>query len=67
MTAYDLSPLFRSRVGFDRLIHLMDVFFQEETASASYPPYNIEKKDEENYCITMAVAGFKKEMLTITV
>jgi molecular chaperone IbpA len=66
MTTYDLSPLFRSSVGFDRLIHLMDDVFQKETES-SYPPYNIEKKDEENYIITMAVAGFKKEMITITV
>jgi len=67
MTTYNLSPLFRSSVGFDRLIPLMDDFFEDKASTPVYPPYNIEKKDDENYAIVMAVAGFKKERITITV
>ena len=68
MRTYDLTPLFRSSIGFDRLMRLMDASLRsEESSSGSYPPYNIEKLNEETYRLTMAVAGFKEKDLTITV
>jgi len=54
---YDLSPLFRSTVGFDRLSRVLDAAMQQADTQA-YPPYNIEKLGEDTYRITMAVAGF---------
>lgn len=65
MRTIDFSPLYRSVVGFDRLAQ------QLETATADsasgYPPYNIERTDENAYRIELAVAGFKPEELTIEV
>lgn len=66
MTGYDLSPLFRSTVGFDHLSQLIDSAFKHDATNASYPPYNIAKLSEDDYEITMAVAGFKQNELTIT-
>jgi molecular chaperone IbpA len=66
MRAYDLSPLFRSTVGFDRLSDLFDTAFGGEEPTNGYPPYNIEKTGEDAYRITMAVAGFGEQDLTIT-
>ena len=66
MTAFDLSPLFRSTIGFDRLMRLADAATRSD-ASASYPPYNIEKTGEDAYRLTMAVAGFAADDLDITV
>lgn len=66
MRSYDLSPLFRSTVGFDRLTRLMEHALNADEASASYPPYNIEKLGEDAYRITMAVAGFGPEDIEIT-
>lgn len=66
MHAYDLSPLFRSTVGFDRLNDLIDTAFKMDERAVSYPPYNIVKAGEDEYSIVMAVAGFRKEDLTIT-
>lgn len=66
MTGYDLSPLFRSTIGFDHLSQLIDSAFKYDATSASYPPYNIAKLSEDDYEITMAVAGFKQNELTIT-
>jgi molecular chaperone IbpA len=63
--AFDLTPLFRSTVGFDRLNDLLDTVQREEQAVA-YPPYNIEKLGEDEYSITMAVAGFREEDIEIT-
>ena len=57
MNNFDLSPLFRTSVGFDRLNNLFDAALHIDEAP-SYPPYNIEKLDEDRYSITMAVAGF---------
>jgi molecular chaperone IbpA len=57
MRSYDLTPLFRSSVGFDRLANLMDTALRSDDAP-SYPPYNIERTGEDTYRITMAVAGF---------
>jgi len=63
---YDLSPLFRSTVGFDRLSQLIDSAFKQEERTLAYPPYNIARLSEDDYEITMAVAGFKQDELTIT-
>ena len=66
MRQYDLSPLFRSTVGFDRMTRLLETALAPEE-SPSYPPYNIEKLNETNYRITMAVAGFGREDIEIVV
>jgi len=66
MRTYDLTPLMRSTVGFDRMAQLLDSFARGDDASAGYPPYNIEKLDEDSYRITMAVAGFAPDELDIT-
>ena len=67
MRNYDLSPLFRSTVGFDRLARLVDSATRFDDASAGYPPYNIEKTGDEDYRVTMAVAGFNTDEIDITV
>lgn len=64
MRHVDFSPLYRSTVGFDRLFNMLDGLGQPEQAQA-YPPYNIERTGENNYRITMAVAGFDQEELSI--
>ena len=64
MRTFDLSPLFRSTIGFDRLSRLMDA---AQDQSPSYPPYNIEKTGENAYQLSVAVAGFSPDELTITV
>ena len=63
MRSFDLSPLFRNTVGFDRMARMLDSMASE--TQASYPPYNIEKLSESEYVITMAVAGFSPEDLEI--
>ena len=65
MTRFDLSPLFRSTIGFDHLDRLFDAALAG-SESGGYPPYNIEKTGEDSYRLTMAVAGFGREDLTIT-
>jgi molecular chaperone IbpA len=60
----DLTPLFRSTVGFDRMGRLLDT--AANTEAPTYPPYNIEKLDDEAYRVTMAVAGFNPTDLDIT-
>jgi len=62
MSAYDFSPFFRSTVGFDRLFDLLDATSREENG---YPPYNIEKTGDDTYRITMAVAGFAPDELSV--
>ena len=66
MTSFDLSPLFRSTIGFDRLSRALDTAFQYDSRVQGYPPYNIEKVDENGYRITMAVAGFGEGDLEVT-
>jgi len=66
-TTFSLSPLFRSSVGFDRFNDLFESLRTTDEAAPSYPPYNIEKHGEDRYGITMAVAGFNEDNLTITV
>jgi len=67
MNRIDLTPLYRSTVGYDRLSSLIDAAFQTEKTSNGYPPYNIEVIEENNYAITIAVAGFKESELDIQV
>lgn len=67
MRHYDLTPLYRSTVGFDRLFSLLDSVAGGENASPGYPPYNIERTDENAYRITVAVAGFGENDLNIEV
>jgi molecular chaperone IbpA len=64
-TAFDFSPLYRSTVGFDRLFDLIDQTARVEQAP-SWPPYNVEKIGDDQYRITMAVAGFSPDEIGIT-
>ena len=64
MRQYDLAPLYRSTVGFDRLFSLFDQAAGAD-ATPTYPPYNIERTGENAYRITLAVAGFSEADLTI--
>lgn len=64
MRSVDFAPLYRSTVGFDRLFTMLDNMATPDSAP-SYPPYNIERTDENTYRITMAVAGFSDEDLFI--
>jgi molecular chaperone IbpA len=66
MRTFDLTPLYRSTVGFDRLFSLLDQATGLESAP-SYPPYNIERTGENAYRITVAVAGFAEPELSIEV
>ena len=65
MPTIDLSPLYRSVVGFDRLADLLDAAGAE--AATGYPPYNIERTGENAYRVEIAVAGFRQDDLTIEV
>lgn len=65
MNRIDLSPLYRSSVGFDRLASLLDSTLRGEQSSGGYPPYDIEVLDESRYAITIAVAGFTEDELDI--
>ena len=64
MRHVDFAPLYRSTVGFDRLFNLLDTRGQPEQAQ-TYPPYNIERTGDNTYRITMAVAGFGEQELSI--
>ncbi len=66
MRTYDLTPLFRSSIGFDRFNRIFDSAFSADENTLSYPPYNIARLDENEYRITMAVAGFTDEDIEIT-
>ena len=57
MRTFDLSPLYRSTIGFDRLVGLLDAATTPDQ-DAGYPPYNIERLGDTDYRISMAVAGF---------
>ena len=64
MNAIDFTPLYRSTVGFDRLANLLDSALQHNHGNG-YPPYNIEATEENEYAITVAVAGFAESELDI--
>ena len=63
MTTIDFSPLFRSMIGFDRLSNALETAYRTEPGG--YPPYNVEVSGENDYRITMAVAGFAERDLSI--
>jgi molecular chaperone IbpA len=65
MRHFDLTPLYRSTVGFDRLAGILDQVMTADPVQNTYPPYNIEKTGEDAYRITIAVAGFAEEELAI--
>ena len=67
MRHFDLTPLYRSTIGFDRLGSLLDTLSSFEGETPSYPPYNIERVGENDYRISMAVAGFGEGDLAIEV
>lgn len=67
MRTFDFSPLYRSTVGFDHLSSLLDAVSQRDQSAPSYPPYNIEAVSEDQYRISMAVAGFVQSELDIQV
>jgi molecular chaperone IbpA len=65
MRSFDFSPLLRSSIGFENINRLVDLATRGE--GESYPPYNIEKLSESGYRISMAVAGFRRDELELTV
>jgi molecular chaperone IbpA len=67
MRNVDFAPLYRATVGFDRIADLMDRVLSTDVAQPTYPPYNIEKTDQDAYRISIAVAGFTPEELTVEV
>ena len=62
---YDWTPLWRSTIGFDRLFNVLDEV--QRTAEETYPPYNIERHDENRFQISVALAGFSPNEVTLTV
>jgi len=67
MRSFDLAPLYRSTVGFDRLFSLLDQVGGLDGSAPTYPPYNIERLDENAYRVTVAVAGFTESDLALEV
>lgn len=67
MRSFDPAPLYRATVGFDRLADLMERVLTSEVSQPTYPPYNIEKTDETHYRISIAVAGFSADDLSVEV
>ncbi len=65
MRTYDLTPLYRTTVGFDRLASMLENVLSADAPQNGYPPYNIEKTGEDAYRITIAVAGFAESELNI--
>ncbi len=66
MRSYDLAPLWRSTVGFDRMLDLLDEAARWTGEEQHYPPYNIERTGEDEYRISLALAGFVPEEINIT-
>jgi molecular chaperone IbpA len=66
MTNYDLSPFWRSTVGFDRLFDMIADDGWRLANEQNYPPYNIERTGEDSYEVTLAVAGFASDEITVT-
>jgi len=67
MRTFDFAPLYRSTVGFDQIANMMDRVLSNDGAQPSYPPYNIEKLSDDTYRITIAVAGFSDDDLSVEV
>ena len=64
MTNFDMTPLYRTTIGFDRLANIFDALGATDSSSA-FPPYNVARTGETDYRITMAVAGFAEDELEI--
>jgi molecular chaperone IbpA len=64
MRTYDFSPLFRSTIGFDRLFDLVET--AQRATEEAYPPYNIERLADDHYQISLAIAGFSLDEVSIT-
>ena len=64
MRTYDFSPLWRSTVGFDRLFDLAET--AQRAGEDNYPPYNIERLSDDRYLISLAVAGFAPDEISVT-
>ena len=67
MRTFDFAPLYRATVGFDQIADLMDRVLTSESSQQTYPPYNIEKIDDDSYRISVAVAGFSDSDLSVEV
>lgn len=67
MRNFDLAPLYRTTVGFDQIADMMDRVFTNDAGKQTYPPYNIEKTDEDAWRISIAVAGFSDDDLSVEV
>jgi molecular chaperone IbpA len=67
MRSYDFAPLYRATVGFDQIANLMDRVLSADVAQPAYPPYNIEKTADNAYRISVAVAGFAADELSVEV
>ncbi len=67
MRRLDLTPLYRATVGFDQIADLMDRALANDVSQNSYPPYNIEKTEDDSWRISIAVAGFSENDLSIEV
>lgn len=67
MRRFDPTPLYRATIGFDRMADMLDRVLATDLQAPSYPPYNIEKTDENAYRISIAVAGFAPEDLSVEV
>ena len=67
MRSFDFAPLYRASIGFDQIADLLDRVSTHEGGQSSYPPYNIEKTEEDGYRISIAAAGFSEADLEIEV
>jgi len=67
MRTFDLAPLYRATVGFDQIADLMDRALTNDSATQSYPPYNIEKTADDGWRISIAVAGFTEDDLAVEI
>ena len=67
MRRFDLAPLYRATVGFDQIADMMDRIITDTASAPSYPPYNIEKTADDAWRISIAVAGFAEEDLSVEV
>jgi len=67
MRNFDLAPLYRATVGFDQIADLLDRVMASDVTQPTYPPYNIEKTADDAYRISIAVAGFAADDLSVEV
>ena len=65
MRNFDLSPLYRATVGFDQLAEMMDRVLEKDVSRETYPPYNIERAGDDSYRISLALAGFSPDEVSV--